>query len=298
MILSAGYTTILHDAYTTITLRKHLQTSNNWNGKFLEKLWWKPCGVELLSRPKGEHKMLIKYLHNRLPCNKKQNRYYGYLPNTCCLCRNIEETQNHILQCKTCEKREDQRIQYLYNLNKYLIDSHTNEETRVVIIQFLTTWLNQQPLPEMQTLIPEASPTLKKAVAEQSEMGWEHWFKGRLTMEWATLYNHDLKSTNHGMQNQTAETWGKKIVSMTYDFVLGVWTTRNESEHNTEGDQFKNQKDKLVDKIMWNKSKVVNFPSSYLNGITKEQIQDLPLGNLKMLDSQIQTLKRVMTLKN
>jgi hypothetical protein len=290
--ISAGYTTILRDAYTSINLRKHLRTSNNWDEHILETLWWKPCGDELLCRPQGEHKTLIKYLHNRLPCNRKQHRYYGYISNTCSSCGNVEETQNHIMQCKNCIIRTEQRKMYIYDLNRYLIDSHTNTETRVVIVQFLTAWLNQQPLPDIEVLIPEASRTLKRAVSEQTAIGWDHWFKGRLTMEWATLYNHDLETANHGMRNQTAEKWGKTIVSMTWDFVLGAWKTRNDIEHSTEGDQVQNHKERLVAKIMWNKAKVVNFPTSYLSNITEEQIKDLPLRNLKMMDSQIQTLKR------
>jgi hypothetical protein len=130
-------------------------------------------------------------------------------------------------------------------------------------------------------LIPEASNALKQAVMEQTNIGWNHWFKGRFTSSWGTLYNHDLRTTNHGLTNQTAEKWSKKIIDMNYDFVLSVWTIRNDIEHSTDGDQVRNQKDRLIEKIMWTKSKVENFPTSYLKNITEDEIRDLPLGNLK-----------------
>jgi hypothetical protein len=47
-----------------------------------------------------------------------------------------------------------------------------------------------------------------------------------------------------------------------------------------------------VTKILWTKSKIAQFPSSYLRTITEEQLKELPLSNLKMVDSQVQTLKR------
>jgi hypothetical protein len=188
--------------------------------------------------------------------------------------------------------RTTQRERFLGVLDRYLEQTHTNIETRVVLIQHLKAWLYHLPLPNLSTLIPEASATLKRAVKEQTKLGWDHWFKGRITSTWGTLYNHDLQHTNHGLRNQTAEKWSRKLIDMNFDFVLSTWTTRNENEHSTDGDQIRNQKDKLVAKIIWTKGKVDNFPTSYLLNITEEQIRDLPLGNLKMLDSQIQTLRR------
>jgi hypothetical protein len=113
-----------------------------------------------------------------------------------------------------------------------------------------------------------------------------------LTSSWGILYNHDLNTTNHGIRNQSAEKWSRKIIDLNWDFFLQAWNIRNEIEHSTDGDQIRNQKDKLIAKIMWTKTKILNFPTSYLHNNTEEQIRDLPLGNLKMLDSQIQTLKR------
>jgi hypothetical protein len=147
-------------------------------------------------------------------------------------------------------------------------------------------------MPNMRELIPEASNTLKQAVQEQNTIGWEHWFKGRLSMLWGTLYNHDIKTKNHGIRNQTAEKWGKHIVNMNWDFMLEAWTIRIELEHCSEGDPTIKQKERLISKILWTKRKIDQFPSSYLRNITEEQLQDIPLGNLKMVDSQIQTLLR------
>jgi hypothetical protein len=89
--ITAQYTKTLRDSYTSINLQKHLKNANGWEESTMQKIWWKISGDAMTNRPTGEKMTLAKYLHNRLPCNRKQHRYYGYLSNKCLLCDNIEE---------------------------------------------------------------------------------------------------------------------------------------------------------------------------------------------------------------
>jgi hypothetical protein len=170
--------------------------------------------------------------------------------------------------------------------------THTDSTTIQVIITYLRNWLNGNPQPNIRTLAPEASFTLRRAVTEQNQIGWDHWFRGRLSVTWGVLYNHDLLVANHGMRNQTAESWARQLVEITWSFVLRNWTIRNELEHDTHGDVDLNRRTRLINKIMWSKGKIANFPNNYLRRLTQDQIQELPFANLKMMDSQIQALKR------
>jgi hypothetical protein len=52
------------------------------------------------------------------------------------------------------------------------------------------------------------------------------------------------------------------------------------------------KKSKLIDKIMWQKEKITYFPNRYLERLTWEDLQDLPLDNLLMTDCQIDILLR------
>jgi hypothetical protein len=153
-------------------------------------------------------------------------------------------------------------------------------------------WLYQQTLNEPTNLIPQVSNTLKKAVKERTKIDWDYWFKGQLSMEWRTKYNHALTITNHRIRNQAAEKWSRKIIDRTWYFVLASWTICKEIDHSVEEDQLHNQKDRLVAKIMRNKEKKKHLPSSYLNNIAEEDIWDSSLGSLTMMDSQIQFSKQ------
>jgi hypothetical protein len=65
----------------------------------------------------------------------------------------------------------------------------------------------------------------------QHIIGWENWFKGRITSTWGILYTHDLETTNHGLRNQTPVKWAKKVIELTWGFVLCNWTIHIDLEH-------------------------------------------------------------------
>jgi ribonuclease HI len=290
--VSANYTQLIRELYTSIKLKKHLKDSNQWSDQTLATIWWTPQSHVLENCRPGEQKTIIKFLHKRWACNKKENRYHGYISPFCKLCNDVIECQDHILQCQQCESRNQSRNTYLVDIRRYMESTHTDSTTIQVIITYLRNWLNGNPQPNIRTLAPEASFTLRRAVTEQNQIGWDHWFRGRLSVTWGVLYNHDLLVANHGMRNQTAESWARQLVEITWSFVLRNWTIRNELEDDTHGNADLNRRNRLINKIMWSKGKIVNFPNNYLRRLTQDQIQELPLANLKMMDSQIQALKR------
>jgi Reverse transcriptase (RNA-dependent DNA polymerase) len=289
--VTSNHTTILRDLFTSIKLRKHLQESNNWDHQTMSTIWWKPSGAVLASCSPGEQKTIIKYLHKRWACNRKENRYYGFISPFCKLCDDFIECQEHILQCPKCVLRQQSRDTYLTDLRRYMEATHTNSLTCNVIITHLTNWLNNDPQQDMRTIAPEASFTIQQAVTEQTRIGWDHWFKGRISTTWGVLYGNDLQVVNHNMRNQTPDSWAKQLVEITWKFVLRNWTIRNDLEHDTNGDSELNKRNRLIAKILWNKGRIVNFPNNYLMRLTQEQIKDLPIANLKMMDSQIQALR-------
>jgi ribonuclease HI len=331
--ITAHHSAVLSELFTSIKLRTHLKTVNSWNDATFDTVWWKPQGDVLGKCFPGEQKTLIKFIHNRWAVNRKQNRYYGYIspycklcPDIiecqshvlCCsvcperqnsrsqyvrdlrrlfesLCPDIIECQNHVLCCSVCPERQNSRSQYVRDLRRLFESLHTNGTTINVIIHYVSECLANRPAPDIRIVAPEASYLLQRAVTEQTSIGWSNWLKGRITITWGILYNHDIATTNHGLRNPNSEDWAKRIVELTWNFVLRTWTIRNELEHQTEGDAEQNQKDRLIDKIMWTKRKLDNFPNNYLKNLIVAQIKDLPLANLtlnpNMMDAQIQALR-------
>jgi hypothetical protein len=72
-------------------------------------------------------------------------------------------------------------------------------------------WLDQSLQLILHHFVDDLSTTLKQVVLAQQRIGWENIFKGRLSIQWATMYNHIIQNTNHGLKHPTAEKWGKKV---------------------------------------------------------------------------------------
>jgi hypothetical protein len=204
----------------------------------------------------------------------------------CRLCTNYIECNKHIIQCTSCNKREKLRKQYIHNLQTEMIKMGTNSTTIRVISAHLRAWFQETSPPDMNEIAPEASYQLQQAVKEQTSIGWDQWFRGRITRKWGELYNYDIKTPNIIIRRPSALKWGQTINCLNFKFVLEAWHARNENEHDTHGDPILRQKQKICEKIMWEISKI----AAGCNQLTmsKEEIMQLPQANLEMLLLQIQ----------
>jgi hypothetical protein len=80
-------------------------------------------------------------------------------------------------------------------------------------------------------------------------------------------------------------------------FLSIISSSRNEIEHGTDQDSITKKKEKLVTKILWQKEKISFFPNRYLEKITRDDLQNFPLDNLLMTESQMDILVRASTRK-
>ena len=92
--------------------------------------------------------------------------------------------------------------------------------------------------------------------------------------------------------HQTSERWATNIILLTWRFVLDSWSIRNNTEHGMDTDPLQVKKQKLINKIMWQKKQIGYFPNNYLATMTEEQLQSLPIENIMMTESQLKLLIR------
>jgi hypothetical protein len=236
-----------------------------------------------------------KFIHRRAPTNQREHRFYSYKSPFCRLCPTTEECQNHILQCKECVDRSSLRKNYLLTLKSYLEHTGTNTTTIRVIISYLNSWLQQSTLPDIQTIAPEASKFLEKAIHEQNQLGWDQWFHGRITIQWGEMYNNDIVNGRKIKQGMTAEKWGKEVIGLTWQFVLDCWHLRNSIEHDSLNDPTLRAKEKLAEKILWTINKIPKSISHPYELSTEAELTSLPLDNLTMT---LENLSSLITLEN
>jgi hypothetical protein len=77
-------------------------------------------------------------------------------------------------------------------------------------------------------------------------IGWDHWLKGRWSMEWATLIKFDIKNNNSDIKHVTPE----ELILQTWEYIHDSWTKRNKIEHEEAGSPEMRRKAKLIKIIL------------------------------------------------
>jgi hypothetical protein len=166
------------------------------------------------------------------------------------------------------------------------------ENTKQVMVAYTRSWLCRTRKPALLTIAPDASPVLRVAINEQNRLGWDQWFKGRISRNWGELYLQNMINTDQTVTPVIVERWGVKMIRMIFKFVLDSWQTRNDMEHGMDGDPIRTKKDKLIRQIMRQRDKLIFIPNTYLRNLNREQLENLPLDNLEMTAAQLKILLR------
>jgi hypothetical protein len=202
----------------------------------------------------------------------------------------IEDT-DHILKCKGNEKYRQITQEFLKNLSYNLRQLHTNETVIRVFMSFISAWLLDEPTPDLHQLVDDPSIVLIEAIYSQTLLGWGEIFRGRLVLSWATLYNHDIINDPLIPNHHDSEVWGKKVLQLAWEYVFNMWETRNDIEHNSNGDPSKEIKRKLILKIMWNIKNFSQESAHPYKSFEDTELMELPLANLQMIDVQAEQFR-------
>jgi hypothetical protein len=275
--------------YHSISLRQYFKESTSWSDANIEDIWWILIGKTLAKFSPGKASTITKFTYKRLPCNVKENRYYPYRSAKCSACKTEDENAYHVLQCK-CHLRTMERTRYTKQLKSLLEEQKTDPVVTRAIMANVTAWLSNITPPVVQQITDNPSPTLLKAIQAQQEIGWDHFFKGRLSMHWAYMYNYILENTDHGLKHQTAEKWGEKIIEITWQFVLNCWNIRNGIEHDSDGDPIGMKKVKLCEKIIWQRDQLASYDIVLYKDSDYDTLVRLPIANLQMIERQMENL--------
>jgi hypothetical protein len=124
-----------------------------------------------------------------------------------------------------------------------------------------------------------------QAVAARSAIGWGQFFKGRMTIQWVYLYNHDPTRPLLQVVHPFVNKWGTSKIKLSMEFVLTAWEICNDIEHNLAGDPLMAQKKKLVQKILWFMSQIPSHGIPEYEDLCFEDLIYLPLPNLLHLEA-------------
>jgi Zn finger protein HypA/HybF involved in hydrogenase expression len=242
--VTSNYSMSLRDAFHSVKMHVYLKEKFEWTNRIIETVWWEVHGKAINKSPKKSKKMIQKYIHNRLPCNRRESKYYEYRQPYCMICKDVIEDKDHIMQCPKCPVRTKLRSNYMSKLKNTMLLLGTNSTTMRAILAKVRAWLYQEQQPNLKELIPEASQYLLDAISEQDEIGWEHWFRGRITIKWGELYNDDIKKPNILLKHPSSTKCGTTVILEGWNLLDECWRQQNKAEHDQDGEPLARKKKK------------------------------------------------------
>jgi hypothetical protein len=94
----------------------------------------------------------------------------------------------------------------------------------------------------------------------QQSIGWDHFVKGQMAIEWGNIINHHLSTKSAIKQN--AEDWGTKLLKIHWQYVLELWDIQNdEVKGSNQEEQNTNLRRDMVDKIIYLQQQYPDLPS-------------------------------------
>jgi ribonuclease HI len=96
---------ILRKLYHSMQLREYMVEVNNWSDKDPDNIWWEVHEASIRGLSTAKRQFIQKFIHKKLACNYRQQKYYDYKPGLCMCCQTEVETQDHIFRCTSCPQR-------------------------------------------------------------------------------------------------------------------------------------------------------------------------------------------------
>ena len=246
MNVTSKQRSVMHSAYLSQPLRSYMKYEYKWSNYTLSNMWWTTHGKAIAALSHNDRIRIQKFIFNRWATNNRQSKYFSHITPNCSTCSHSLEDEDHIIRCLSPQRSEIRKT-WVLELDKFLCASHTHDAVRQAIMCGLNAWLNNHKPPILQQVILNASSQLIHAYNEQTKIGWNHFVRGRLSIMWANLAQHHMNKMEISSISMSSERWGKRIISINWIGVLGLWEQRNSEEHgDTPEEQTSISKEKLL----------------------------------------------------
>jgi hypothetical protein len=102
---------------------------------------------------------------------------------------------------------------------------HTPPDVKYSICHGFFNWLEKGRPHEFQQPKRNSNPAVTSVSAIQQTIGWDHFTRGRMAIEWDNLINSHIATKPHIKIN--AEDWGTKLFKIHWKYILELWDIRN-----------------------------------------------------------------------
>jgi hypothetical protein len=281
-------------------MREYLVGKHDWKQNVPDLIWWKVHSSALSKLTNSEKVQIHKFMYNRLPTNHREQLYNNEMSGLCSECSTEIETQDHMIKCKS-DSRQSIRDSLLTGAEEICKKNNVPSEMTNAFMSGLTAWIKNEKIPNIKTIVPNASIQLKKTYREQTLIGWDQIVKGRIATSWSQFINHKLDQNDEdNSQYTTSETWGVKIIVHLWKHILQLWHARNKTEHGeTAKEKTDIRKEKLskeVEKIK-RKGQVLNDEDKKYIAIPTDEILKTTVSQMIAWIRNVKILQAIDTKK-
>ena len=240
-VTASAYMSII-DYITGTQLAEYIQEQNKWPDQVFHTINWEAIERYMKKMPVSKQVKICKYMHNwqntgrqkqkfaqsaGLDTEDEENQKQYICPFGC---GRVEHDQ-HYLRCRRSPKY-NHKLMCLKSINTWMVKNNTAKLMRIVIQMRMADWINGDHMPRINVREEEGGMRVQKAVDEQDEIGWDHFFKGRLSKEWQIIQDEEYQMlSGRGekvLRHQTGMWWTARMIRLIIYFALNEWQVRND----------------------------------------------------------------------
>jgi hypothetical protein len=199
------------------------------------------AGVKVMSRtvPRHRQQWVTKHVSGFCSVGKMAKKIGLRTSDRCPRCEEVETTE-HVWICKNIDI--DLWTEKIAELRISLSRQQTSKTIIKAIVDGLQGWRNGQDY------IFNTTTTAGMLGDLQNQMGWKHFFEGRIHKAWREFHDRQQELTGKG---NAGRRWAGAIVCKLHDIAWDLWEHRNGILHDKETGFAAQEADTKVRQLLW-----------------------------------------------
>lgn len=193
--------------------------------------------------------VLTKVCNDLLPMAVRMQQYGYFQSPVCSECDRLE-TFDHMIQCRS-KVRGEWRFKTCCELRQIMLRTNTHSVIIQCFMMCLDEWFKNGDVRP-----PEVGTRLQMAVKSQNRIGWRHFFMGKISQEWLTLYS-TMRPRDEGGKQINYIQWGRKVVEHILRLVIKLWESCSAKIHDEDSKVSPKRQEK---KIIADMRRMQTFP--------------------------------------
>ena len=216
----------LYDSITADAADEYWKAKNRFDETTAPLIDWTSLEKAMKLSSLTRRRFVVKWATGNFGTGVNLVRWKQRVQGNCPHCLHPDENKHHILLCQHATVSElwtHQLWKYAESLYKY----KTSSSTLIAIRRELMHWRCNTPLPDTTSY----SPSLKKAIMSQRQLGWEQFLEGLISKHWISHQQEYFDSINSSLSTSI---WASRLIRQGWELIYQIWQSRNNQLHNTD----------------------------------------------------------------